>query len=601
MQPSFRFLFALLCIVPLAVLSLPAQNGLYEVKEHAHPPHGWIQHSVPPADHTISLRIGLPQPNFNILETHLYEVSDPGHHRYGQHLSKEEVEELVAPHPESLQAVNEWLASHGIQEDEITRSPAKDWITLTIPIGMAEKMLDTKYHVWKNLKTGDDIVRTTSYSLPIGLHEHVDVIQPTTMFAQFKPFRSTIVKSNEEPSSVINDALGSITNPATGLTVDASCNQTITISCLNQLYNAVGYKQSSTSKNSIGVTGYVGEYANLADLQQFYAEQRPDARGSSFRFISVNGGLNDQSKPGFEANLDVQFALGISYPILATFYSTAGTPPFKPDVITPTNTNEPYSDWLDSVINQVDIPLTISTSYGDDEQTVPESFARRVCSGFAQLGARGVSVVFSSGDFGVGDGNPDPATQTCFTNDGNNQTKFIPVFPATCPFVTSVGATQNISPEVAVSRFFSGGGFSNYFLRPAYQKRAVPGYLDTLEHGTYQGLFNRNGRGVPDIAAQGDRFRIIVGGQPAMIGGTSAAAPALAGFIALLNEVRLRQGRPPLGFLNPFIYSIGSSGFTDILSGHNSGCGTPGFNVTKGWDPVTGLGTPNFGRLKNLV
>ncbi|TFK66565.1 tripeptidyl peptidase A [Pluteus cervinus] len=598
MRPSLRILLALLCAIP--TLSLPAQDSPYEVKERVRPPHGWIQHSKPPPDHTISLRIGLPQPNFGVLETHLYEVSDPNHSRYGQHLSKEEVEELVAPHPESLNAVNEWLASHGIQEEDISHSPARDWITLTIPIGLAEKMLDTKYHVWMNPTTGDYIVRTTSYSLPIDLHDHVDVIQPTTMFAQFKPYRSFIVKSDEKPLD-INTALGTLTNPATGLVVDASCNDTITVPCLAQLYNSTGYIPSARPDNAIGITGYLGEYANTADLQQFYAEQRPDAVNSSFKFISVNGGINNQSEPGYEANLDVQFAFGLSHPIPATFYSTPGSPPFQPDVNTPTNTNEPYSDWIDFVLSQENLPLTISTSYGDDEQTVPQSYAQRVCQDLAQLGTRGISLLFSSGDNGVGDGESNPTAQSCFTNDGKNQTQFIPAFPASIVSVTAVGGTENVAPEVAVSRFYSGGGFSNYFPRPSYQDEAVSGYLKALKPGTYEGLYNASGRGYPDIAAQGDRFRIIVGGSPVSIGGTSASAPTIAGFIALLNDYRLTRSLPPLGFLNPFIYQKGYAGFTDILSGHNSGCGTTGFNVTKGWDPVTGFGTPNFGILKDLV
>jgi tripeptidyl-peptidase I len=52
--------------------------------------------------------------------------------------------------------------------------------------------------------------------------------------------------------------------------------------------------------------------------------------------------MNNQSHPGSEANLDVQFALGISFPTPGTFYSTAGRPPFKPDKDTTRNTNEPY-------------------------------------------------------------------------------------------------------------------------------------------------------------------------------------------------------------------------------------------------------------------
>ena len=64
---------------------------------------------------------------------------------------------------------------------------------------------------------------------------------------------------------------------------------------------------------------------------------------------------------------------------------------------------------------------------------VPEPYARRVCAGMAALGARGVSLLFASGDGGVGDKNPNVTAQTCFTNDGLHQRKFMPMFPASCP------------------------------------------------------------------------------------------------------------------------------------------------------------------------
>lgn len=69
--------------------------------------------------------------------------SDPFHDRYGQHLSKEEVESLVAPEPESVHLVNEWLASHGLYEDSLSRSPAKDWVLVKVPVSLAEDMLKT--------------------------------------------------------------------------------------------------------------------------------------------------------------------------------------------------------------------------------------------------------------------------------------------------------------------------------------------------------------------------------------------------------------------------------------------------------------------------
>ena len=109
---------------------------------------------------------------------------------------------------------------------------------------------------------------------------------------------------------------------------------------------------------------------------------------------------------------------------------------------------------------------------------------------------------------------------------------------------------------------------------------------------------------IPDVAAQADLFRIFLSGRPISIGGTSAASPTFAGIVSLLNSARLSKGLPPLGFLNPLVYALQAftpSAFNDITTGNNPGCGTPGFNATKGWDPVTGLGTPNFGKLKDLV
>ena len=127
----------------IATSPLAAVPRKYCVKEEVSSPRGWVKHGLPHPDHNIVLQIGLPQPDFHVLEKNLYEVSDPDHERYGQHLSKSEVEALVAPHPESLNLVNEWLGTFGIDVDSLVRSPARDWVTLEVPVSLAEKMLDT--------------------------------------------------------------------------------------------------------------------------------------------------------------------------------------------------------------------------------------------------------------------------------------------------------------------------------------------------------------------------------------------------------------------------------------------------------------------------
>ncbi|KAG1817037.1 hypothetical protein DFJ58DRAFT_673467, partial [Suillus subalutaceus] len=83
--------------------------------------------------------------------------------------------------------------------------------------------------------------------------------------------------------------------------------------------------------------------------------------------------------------------------------------------------------------------------------------------------------------------------------------------------------------------------------------------------------------------------------------GTFCATPTFAVFVSMLNNTCIRAGKPPLGFLNPFLFSTGYKALNDITKDNNSGCGTQGFNSTVGWDPVTGYGTPNFDKLKDLV
>lgn len=93
----------------------------------------------------------------------------------------------------------------------------------------------------------------------------------------------------------------------------------------------------------------------------------------------------------------------------------------------------------------------------------------------------------------------------------------------------------------------------------------------------------------------------IVNGLEKLTSGTSAAAPTFAAIIALLNDYQVRQGRKQLGFLNPLLYEYASKIFYDITTGHNPGCNTTGFHAARGWDPVTGLGTPSFIRFQQVL
>lgn len=115
--------------------------------------------------------------------------------------------------------------------------------------------------------------------------------------------------------------------------------------------------------------------------------------------------------------------------------------------------------------------------------------------------------------------------------------------------------------------------------------------------GANKGLFNPAGRAYPDVSAQGQSFATICNGTLVPLDGTSAATPTFSAVIALVNDALLAKGKPPLGFLNPWLYKEGHKTFTDITSGNSMGCGTQGFPAKAGWDAVTGWGTPFFPKL----
>jgi len=295
------------------------------------------------------------------------------------------------------------------------------------------------------------------------------------------------------------------------------CNNAITPQCLRDLYHIGDFRSSTTNGGKMGICGYLKEYAKFADFANFTKQYAPYAANENFTFVLVNGGLeirNDTVDDDIEANLDAQYAYPLSYPTPGYYYSIRGVGELDPDLDQPVlkdDQKEPYLDFLHYILGLPDdeLPTMLTTSYSEDEQSVPEPYTNQTCSLFAQLGARGVSILFSSGDAGPG--------SACQTNDGKNTTRFLPIFPAACPFFTSVGGTFRVEPEEAVA--FSSGGFSDRFPRPSYQDAAVSQYLGILGD-TWKGLYNPNGRGFPDVAAQAVNFTIIDQGRKLLIGGT---------------------------------------------------------------------------------
>jgi tripeptidyl-peptidase-1 len=403
------------------------------------------------------------------------------------------------------------------------------------------------------------------------------------------------------------------------------------------------------------------------DLDLFFNTFQPTLAGRRPTVVPIDGGYLQTdfkiSPFNLEADLDFEYAMALTEPLditniqvgdkfrlgninnmLAAFDSYyCGTIDPSIDPLFPDPLPGGYNQSAEC--GTVIPPKVLSISYGDPESEFPPEYLRRQCLEFLKLGLMGVTVTVGSGDDGSQSGSHDacidPATGVSNASTGI----FSPLWPASCPWVTSVGGTQRITQPSSLSTrsviaqeadlskanafvakfsstintnnntvetalnttlgsriINSGGGFSNVFSTPYYQDKAVAEYrvnekenLELVNH-----VHNQHGRGFPDVSALAAAYLTAVDGQIKTVYGTSASAPVFASVIAIINNERLHAGKRPVGFINPTLYAHPEI-FTDITTGSNQGCGfTPAFRAAKGWDPVTGLGTPQYHRMLEL-
>jgi len=267
--------------------------------------------------------------------------------------------------------------------------------------------------------------------------------------------------------------------------------------------------------------------------------------------------------------------------------------------------NNFYNDlvsWLEFMANTTDVPWVWSVSYGTSGTSFPsESYQLRCDEEYMALGVRGLSIMVSSGDNG-------PACGDSYC-DG-----FTGEYPTSSIYVTSVGATKfikgNTGPEMAVIDFQSGAGFSDVLPMPDYQKEAVTNYLQTAQLPPWTEA-NTTLRMTADVSALGaEAFQVYQNGKITSVGGTSAASPTFAGVITLLNDLRFLNGDAPLGFLNYLLYGPAydtPGALFDVTEGNDdsSYCKCDGKNAgflcQKGYDPPSGVGTPNYEVLSTLM
>lgn len=359
---------------------------------------------------------------------------------------------------------------------------------------------------------------------------------------------------------------------------------------------------------TIVIVDAYGSPTIASDLQTFDATM--GLPNPSFTEITPAG-----SPPPFDANDPNQFGWSVET-TLDVEWAHVTAPGARIVLVVAASNND--SDILNATKYVVDnnVGDVVSQSFGEAEACMDPTLQSEQHALFAEAVRKGITLFASSGDSGASQPSCDPNSTAAL---------YAASTPASDPNVTAVGGTTLTAdpstgayqgetawtepfgcnpPAVAATDVnCSGGGFSTLYPRPDYQS-----------------ALNKNRfRGVPDVAYNAGVsggvliFSATINvafGLPAtapvffIIGGTSAGSPQWAGLAADADQL----GGHRMGDINPALYSIAqaktqyASALHDITIGNNDVAEIGGgYNASAGWDPVTGLGTPNAAKLLPLL
>lgn len=340
-----------------------------------------------------------------------------------------------------------------------------------------------------------------------------------------------------------------------------------------QVAHAYNFPSNKGANQTIALIELGGGFSN-SDLTTYW--QQLGLPAVNVTAIGVDGATNspsgDPASADGEVTLDIQVAGGVAPASRIAVYFTP-------------NTDQGFYDAISAAIHdKTRKPSVVSISWGMPEDRWTPQALNAFNELFHDAALLGIAVCVAAGDNGSSDGE----------TDGANHVDF----PASSPWVLACGGTSLTlaDGQIATETVWNdgsqggatGGGVSQHFSKPLYQSKInVPLPMKS----------NPTGRGAPDVAGNADPatgYVVLIGGEEDVVGGTSAVAPLWAGLIALLNE---RLGKR-VGWLHPKLYATLAPGkaLHDITAGNNGS-----FAASQGWDPCTGLGTPDGGAILKLL
>lgn len=608
----------------------------------------WKRQHKLPSDTVVPMRIGLAQQNLHLASTFLNDMSDPDSLNYGKHWTPKQVGETFSASDETWRAIEEWLVQNNIHATRHTHL-RNNWLAVNVTAKEAEELLRTEYFVHRHEESGHQRVACDEYWVPEALRRHVDYITPTVHFGATMGVRRkersephSSLEKRKQASPFFHPASTPCTDCAPGedpndpKTYIGNCNDATTPACVRALY---GVPEPSSVQPLTGARSPVAclEFAphvySPKDLKMFFTtftNVNPESKPKGISSPSFSDG--EQALPGGNA-LD-GFDPGLLWEPNGEFQIIMAMVPNPTDVLVyEIGSGYGWEDFLDvldgeyyvatggkacGTVNATNVANVISISWTVDETSASPITLQRQCNEFMKLGMQGITVLAATGDSGIGNICTDPSTMKPYASGYTGGGLFTANFPASCPYVTAVGATAiptsppftpGMQEVAAFSAIISGGGFSNMFTAESYQLPTLAAYH--AAHTPTFALVNSSqpynttptARGYPDISANGYQYSIYSNEKPDLFSGTSGSTPMVAGIIALINDERMAAKTPDgnpvkgsVGFINPMLYKYPEM-MNDVVIGGNHGCGTAGFSCHEGWDPVTGLGTPNHAKM----
>jgi uncharacterized repeat protein (TIGR01451 family) len=516
-------------------------------------------------DQQMNLALGLPLRNREGLTNLLQQIYDPSSPMHGHYLTPEQFTEKFGPTREDYQKVIEFAQKNGLT---VTGTHPNRMI-----LDVAGKVSDVEAAFRVNLNRYQHPSEDREFFAPDReptINAAVPILRVGGLDNYFipRPHSKLLSKPQPQPQSVKPLAAKPGATPHAGSGFAGS-------------YRGADFRNAYVPGTTL--TG-AGQNVGLLQFDGFFASdiaayeaQIGLVNPPNIIVVPIDGGVPAPTPIGDgEVSLDIEMVLSMSPGVSNIYVYEAPNP-------------SPWEDLLNRMAND-NLAKQLSCSWGGGP---PDPVAEQI---FQEMALQGQSFFDASGD-----------------SDAFLPGELIP-FPGESPHITQVGGTTlTTGPGAAYASEIvwnwgllsplddgvgSCGGISSFYTIPSWQTNIN----FTLSKGS---SVNRN---IPDVALTGDNVDVFYGGGfEGIFGGTSCAAPLWAGFTALANQQSAASSQPPLGFLNPALYTIAkgpnyANCFHDTTNGNNTWSQSPTqFFAVSNYDLCTGLGTPNGTNLINAL